>query len=291
MAQIAQARKVVTRSPSRKVGLVNCRWFQDAPVEHESDLEKRFVHSSFLLWDLQTIWSQPFTLDLDGAKYTPDFLLTFDSVRVVVEIKWASKVRKYHRTFNLAAKQLAEKGFLFYVVTQNHVDIGQRSSVASEIIRYGKSELDSERVQSIIDCVPHGTPISLGELQKSAKVARPAILHLVARRHLVLHPDDLIDSETRVYRPSPIAAAKCAGFEARFNVKPWDPETLEFAMERPKREKMRKRAKISNEPYVQLRTQTNGKLAPHPLSGLAGGLPSMLAQSIEGDEMTSAARI
>lgn len=41
---MSSARKVVTRSPKRTVGLINCRWFQDKPIEHESRLEKHFVY-------------------------------------------------------------------------------------------------------------------------------------------------------------------------------------------------------------------------------------------------------
>ena len=54
------ARKVVTPSPQRKVGYVNCRWFQNESIEHESQLEKRFVQCALLCPKLVNIKSQPF---------------------------------------------------------------------------------------------------------------------------------------------------------------------------------------------------------------------------------------
>lgn len=74
------ARTVVTRSPARKVGIINCKWFQSCEIQHESQLEKRFVHRTFLCTDVERIQHQPFTIHLDSAKYTPDFLVFFSMV-------------------------------------------------------------------------------------------------------------------------------------------------------------------------------------------------------------------
>jgi len=57
---MAPVRQVVTRSPKRTVGLVNCPWFQDRPIEHESRLEKHFVSRARLFPGLATIEHQPF---------------------------------------------------------------------------------------------------------------------------------------------------------------------------------------------------------------------------------------
>ena len=90
-------RKVVTRSPQRKVGYINCRWFQQERIEHESLLEKRVVQCALLCPKLKYVKSKPFKIQI-GTKstYNPDFLLTFeDGSKLVVEVKIHSKVIRY----------------------------------------------------------------------------------------------------------------------------------------------------------------------------------------------------
>ena len=58
------ARKVVTRSPHRRVGLIACPWFQSTPIEYESLLERDFVRLALLDLEISSIAHQPFSLDL-----------------------------------------------------------------------------------------------------------------------------------------------------------------------------------------------------------------------------------
>ena len=48
-------RKVVIRSPQRKVGYINCGWFQQERIEHEFLLEKRVVQCALLCLRLKYI--------------------------------------------------------------------------------------------------------------------------------------------------------------------------------------------------------------------------------------------
>lgn len=102
------ARKVVTRSPQRKVGYVNCRWFQNESIEHESQLEKRFVQCALLCPKLAHIKSQPFKLSISKkSTYTPDFLLTFeDGSQLVVEVKIAARMARHVKKFRIAQEML-----------------------------------------------------------------------------------------------------------------------------------------------------------------------------------------
>lgn len=103
------ARKVVTRSPKRTVGLINCRWFQNQPIEHESRLEKHFVYRALLCPGLSKIQHQPFRLQLEksGKYYTPDFLLFFtDGSHIVVEVKRSEKVKHAIERFSEISRRL-----------------------------------------------------------------------------------------------------------------------------------------------------------------------------------------
>lgn len=55
------ARKVVTRAPHRRVGLIACPWFQPNTIEYESLLERDFVRLALLDPDVSSISHQPFS--------------------------------------------------------------------------------------------------------------------------------------------------------------------------------------------------------------------------------------
>ena len=70
------SRRVVTRSPHRRVGHVSCPWFQEDQVDWESLFEKGFIHIALLCPGLVELRFQPFKLELPiGLHYTPDFPL------------------------------------------------------------------------------------------------------------------------------------------------------------------------------------------------------------------------
>lgn len=146
-------RKIVTRSPVRQVGVVNPGWLLDHPVEHESDLERRFIVVALACPDLSDITHQPFTLELDmGAgvisKYTPDFLIKLaDGDEIVVEVKPEVFVKKHESRLAAAKRHLTLEGRRFLLVTDTYIDANGLSARAMLLMRYGRMYLDPEQVR------------------------------------------------------------------------------------------------------------------------------------------------
>lgn len=144
MTIVESKRKVVGRSPHRRVGYIFCPWLQAEAIEHESLLEKDFVRIALLCPDLLRIRSQPFTLELaDGARYTPDFELTF-SVHppIVVEVKPRGFVAKHRLMLRQAAAILEDSGRNFVVATEDEIQRAGRSERAALFLRAARAPLD-----------------------------------------------------------------------------------------------------------------------------------------------------
>lgn len=267
-------RKVVTRSPKRKVGFVNCRWFQNEPIEHESELEKRFIHCAMLCPDVLKIKSQPFTLELGEKIYTPDFLVTFLSgASLVVEVKISRKVGAYLDTFNSAQEALGDM-HKFFVLTEKVIDRLSQAEVAAQILRYAKSEFPAEMLHRVLQKGAElGTPyISIADLASASHAPTEAVLHLVARRCLTLHQDDFVGPDSRVFLPMPACTAAHEIFSSHFEVLPWDPNDCIEPVHRKKPERMRKRAAVSRLPFVRQRRANPTKPDAGALASVAGGL-------------------
>ncbi len=133
-------RKVVTRSPHRRVGIIPCPWLQSTPVEYESLLERDFVRLALFSPGLLAVYSQPFKIDLgEDGTYTPDFLLSYPkSARLVVEVKpnVFSKSDKNQKLFAAAAQTLRKNGFEFCVATESQIRKRDRHENAAVLLRY-----------------------------------------------------------------------------------------------------------------------------------------------------------
>lgn len=196
------ARKVVTRSPKRTVGLINCPWFQDKPIEHESRLEKHFVYRALLMPGLATIEHQPFKLLIPNTRqsYTPDFLLTFnDGHALVVEVKRSERIKALKDRLDLIAVLLAKRGLSFFVVHQGQIDGDFRAQRAGLVRRYAMHSVRIDQIQHVIAFVNrYPTGVSIGRLIAVLKIAEYQLYHLVARRYIAtdrrlsLSPDDLV---------------------------------------------------------------------------------------------------
>jgi len=199
---MAPVRQVVTRSPKRTVGLINCPWFQDRPIEHESRLEKHFVYRALLFPGLATIEHQPFKLLLKKPRqsYTPDFLLTFaNGQRLVVEVKRSEKIKTHRERFDVIAALLAERELPFFVVHQGQIDGDFRAQRAGLIRRYAMFAVKHELIEGVITFVnrfPAG--VSIGKVIKTLRISEHHLYHLLARRYISadrrtsLSPDDLV---------------------------------------------------------------------------------------------------
>jgi uncharacterized protein YlzI (FlbEa/FlbD family) len=280
------ARKVVTRSPKRKVGLINCRWFQSHPIEHESQLEKRFVYCTLLCPQVVQIESQPFTLEIGKKSYTPDFLVKFSNGQaLVVEVKVNHRVDKYLELFNGVKKILSLRHFPFFVLTQNEIDRLEQPRVAAEILRYGKSEFTAATLQTILDAMSgcKTTCLSIGTLVERSGACREAVLHLIARRKLTLHEDDFIHEDARVFMRSGVRGPPINAFIHHFEVTPWtDRSAADDNPPREKRGHLRKRAGRSAMPYLRLSAPVPNHSTAHALADIAGGLPRVVRRRRPG---------
>lgn len=184
-------RKVVTRNPRRQVGVINPSWLLDHPVEHESDLERRFVMVALACPDVTDITHQPFKIELntgDGvvSSYTPDFLLRFaDGDRVVIEVKPDVFVGKHKARLSAAKRQLDLEGLRFDVVTDKHIDGNGLSARAMLLMRYGRMYIDPEQVRECKRRIEEYASQS-AEVQSllADGVAEQTIWAMVAAHHL-----------------------------------------------------------------------------------------------------------
>lgn len=178
------ARKVVTRSPKRNVGLVNCPWFQSQPIEHESRLEKHFVLRALLSPIAKSIVHQPFELSLGGKeRYIPDFLLSFrNEQRVVVEVKRAERIKALKERLDRIAARLAEDGLTYFVVHQGQIEGARRAERAALVRRYAMLQVEGKKLDAAVRLVhskPEGTSIGsprTGPPEVSSARCRPSSL-------------------------------------------------------------------------------------------------------------------
>lgn len=274
-------RIVVTRSPQRKVGYINCRWFQHKRIEHESQLEKRFVQCALLCPRLAHIKSQPFKIQI-GRKstYTPDFLLTFDDgTKLVVEVKIQSKLARYSEKFRIAQNILKAGDHDFFVLTESDIDRFRQSVIAAEILRYGKSEFDVALLRTVMDVMANQAEknIVIKELAQLCDCSNEVIFHLIAKRQLTLHADDYLNADARVYIARHHEGTGKHVFTQHFEVQPWvaqDNNIMSAPLVRARG--LRMRVKRASLPYVRPKIVKPNQPIPHPLSGLAGGLPQTI---------------
>lgn len=219
------ARQVVTRSPKRTVGLINCPWFQDRPIEHESRLEKHFVHRAMLFPGLATIAHQPFKLPLKKPRqfYTPDFLLTFiNGQRVVVEVKRSEKIKALKERLDSIATLLAERDLIFFVVHQGQIDGDFRAQRASLIRRYAMHAIAGDvvhRAIALVDRYPAG--VAIGKLTKALQISEYQLYHLLARRYVTADHRVLLSADDLVYPIQQEITNAAHQFGSWFGCAPW----------------------------------------------------------------------
>ena len=196
-------RKVVTRSPFRRVGTVACPWFRHAPIEYESLLERDFIRLALLSLKVSAIFEQPFTLDLgDAGRYTPDFLLMHEHGPIVVEVKPSARASEAEIQSRLAsaAKMLAGRNHRFMVATEDFIRADKRHDRAALILRQARSHLQfnvTSKVLAIASRRPDG--ITIRHLADKVGVPQSTVLHLVGRRQLRIGESLHIDEHQLVF--------------------------------------------------------------------------------------------
>lgn len=219
------ARKVVTRSPKRNVGLINCPWFQGQSIEHESRLEKHFVLRSILFPGLRSIQHQPFTMPLKvhGERYTPDFLLTFDTgEELVFEVKRSERIKEHKERFDEIADLCRQANLCFCVVHQVQIDGQRRAERAALIRRYAMHHVAPALTQEIEAFVCQGAKgIPIQKLKKRFGLTQESVLALVANRRITLSKDLLISDEALVYPTNLEIKNASVQFGSWFGCAPW----------------------------------------------------------------------
>ena len=219
-------RKVVTRSPSKTVRVLNLNGALPGPVECESTLERDFVLRAALHPAVVNIEHQPFQLDLpDGRSYTPDFLLHMRHDRcIVVEVKVKSRIQAYRSTFELATKYLHDRGYDFTVADDTLVRCDRTHRRAARILRYLKGGFAANGCQRVLQ-IANSTPstVSIGTLIAAADISLELVLHLVAQRRLLLDEHLSLELSAKV-RPAQLCSTACTAsdFYRVMGMRPWD---------------------------------------------------------------------
>ncbi len=223
------ARKVVTRSPKRTVGLINCPWFQAAAIEHESRLEKHFVMRAMLFPGLKLIEHQPFRLDLsgNGQSYTPDFLLTCESGwRAVVEVKRSEKVKPLKSRFDEISALFRARGLPFYVVHHGQIEGERRAERACLIRRYGMLRIPAELNLRAVEYVQaRASGVSIKTLMHKTGISRPQMYHLLAHRQIAINPRLLLSEGDLVFPINKEKTHAHIQFGDWFGCAPWRSNT------------------------------------------------------------------
>jgi hypothetical protein len=221
------ARRVVTRSPHRSVGIMACSWVQDRGIEYESQLERRFLQRALVFPHLKEIFHQPFRIDyfeLDEPRsYIPDFLLCFkDGSKIVVEVKPAVFINKNRGKLNAAKSLLSPKSVPFLAITDKEIDSGTAARGAALLLRYARGAIsDQSRSRCMHLIHAQSNALALGALMAKADVSLGDVLHLIARGHLSIPSSLSIDSTTPVTLTNQEEKNVPLCFCNWFNATPW----------------------------------------------------------------------
>lgn len=198
------ARPVVTRSPSRTVGIVNAGGVQMGAIAWESKSpEREFVLLCLLLPELVRIEHQPFRVPYkDGGAdryHVPDFRVTLrGGVQLIAELKPKAFVPKHQFKFRACSEVLASGGLSYYVLTEEHVD-PDRAAAAKRLLRFARYPYPADVTAPVAKRVadsPEG--LRLGRLLEEG-VPEEVVFHLLGRRVLV-GPADLNPQNDSVIR-------------------------------------------------------------------------------------------
>lgn len=192
-------RRIVTRSPHRRVGYIPCPWLQDHPIAYESLLECRFARIALFYPPLREIFHQPFHLDLgELGKYTPDYLLRCASYDdIVVEVKPRQFVGAHAPRLRAAKAAIRGRGLSFFVCTEHEIAANNRDERAGVMLRHARSRMPSGFAEDLMAKLQGlQFPISVNAIARYVGATQEQIKYLIGRRRLHLAPSL---SDTRVF--------------------------------------------------------------------------------------------
>lgn len=184
-------RKIVTRSPHRRVGYVPCPWLQSEHIAYESLLEASFIRIALLCPHVKEIRHQPFRLDLGSlGTYTPDYLLRCRPLEnLVVEVKPSAHIAKHAAKLNAAKEILAQKGWEFIVCTELDIYGDDRGDRAGAILRYARAFVAPPSVSRLTERLASiEYPVTATALAQKLDTSLEQVLYLVGRRYFQLVP-------------------------------------------------------------------------------------------------------
>lgn len=180
-----QVRKLVHRSPHRRVGYVVCTQVQSEPIEYESRLERDFVRIALLWPRVSRIVAQPIRIEIpDFGGYTPDYLiLDKNENKWIVEVKPSVFVDKYVEKLSAAKHEFNQTGESFLLVTDQQIE--SRKQFASLVHRYSQSYYSSSEITAVMVKINSlYLPISVGGIVKSLSIPIEFIYFLIGHHYL-----------------------------------------------------------------------------------------------------------
>jgi hypothetical protein len=197
-------RKIVTRAPHRRVGLIACAWFQPKPIEYESLLERDYARKALLDLCNTSIEHQPFHINLETPykRYTPDYLLRRGDKKLVIEVKprEIAQSEKNRARLQHVREILADTGYDFVVETEESIRADRVHERAGLLLRYARSHLPAEITNRVIEIASaHPDGITIDDLAVAADVPTSIVLHLVGRRMLRIDASLYMDGGCMVY--------------------------------------------------------------------------------------------
>jgi len=193
------SRKVVHRSPSHTVRLLNLPHLQSEAIEADSSVERDFVHCAALYPGVMSIHSQPFKLTLNIGTYTPDYLVKFkDGSRAVVEVKPEKFIANSQEKFEQAKCQLAEFDIPFVLARDTFLRRQGLADRALFIRRYAKGSTSTSDMQRCLELLENfGGELSVKQLS-DAGTSRTTILYMVSHHQLLISADLQFGDDAKV---------------------------------------------------------------------------------------------
>ncbi|RZT91736.1 hypothetical protein EV681_4496 [Advenella incenata] len=180
-----QVRKLVHRSPHRRVGYVVCTYVQPEPIEYESRLERDFVRIALLHPSIRRIVAQPTQIEIPGfGGYTPDyFLLDKNENKYIVEVKSSVFVDKYAEKLPAAKHEFDQIGMKFILTTDQQIE--PRKQFAGLVHRYSQSYYSSSAIAEVIEKI-HSLrlPAPINEIVRRLGIPIELIYYLIGHRYL-----------------------------------------------------------------------------------------------------------
>lgn len=223
---VNSTRQVITRSPLRSVGIVNCRYFQAQPIVYESQLERAFVQLCLLCPGVTRIVAQPFRVNLDETKkrhYTPDYLVELeDGTFLVVEVKILERIGKLEKRFNQINALLGSRNFPFTTADETQLYSDDKEKHAKAILRYVNWQVDPQVQKFVLQTLEEveDVRISFSDLQAQSQCSTEDLLHLIAIRQIFVIAVAPI-SELFIIKPIQGVTYGLNYFSSRFNFALW----------------------------------------------------------------------